>query len=354
MWSYEILKGNRQAWARINSTLGESNKKSIAWNRILKYAIFGLIPLVVILPYVFYNAGYDQGTGIAPCSNINNSQFVKSMPLEGRNTYGVAVDVDRHLAYVLNRDKTISILSTCKDDVQTPMKLSAKALVVNLHETVRNNFDFVDFFTGKLGIDDLLLFKIRLSKFLNGTMYETKLYLLNDAANIVSVKINEDPDDKGTPIIDLGNDKNHSLIAMQFDKTNQMLYVLDRISATIYVVNTENDTPLSNIKLSLPFINNSLAKPNDMVLDPANHILYVKYDALNNITAINVAESNQSQQQVNIKLVYKIPNDKAIPKNVDSFIPGAMSVDQYGVLYFTVGENKNIRVKNVYSSQNGI
>ena len=141
---------------------------------------------------------------------------------------------------------------------------------------------------------------------------------------------------------------------MQFDKTNQRLYVLDR-NSTIYVVNTENDAQLSpNIKLSLPLTNNSLAKPNDMVLDLTNKILYVKYDALNIITAINVAPSNPSPQQVNIKLAYKIPNDKTHAKNVDSYFPGALSIGQHGVVYFTVGENKDIRADNVYRDVNGI
>ena len=70
-----------------------------------------------------------------------------------------------------------------------------------------------------------------------------------------------------------------------------------------------------------------LPNPDEMMMDHKNHILYIKYDDSNIISAIDMLSPDLKQTKI------KLSHD-----------PGAMAVDDKGLLYFTAGNDLSTRV----------
>ena len=313
-------------------------KSTATKNRRLKHLVYALVPIAIIGPLIALYLTSNSPSPIFECPPSNtatlNHPVVKAMPLEGRKTYGMEIEDDVHRAYILNRDKTITIVDTCTDKVLNSILINASVIVPDVTHTVIRSNDPISFvssfvYNPKLSFWSLLHGNVNFKDFVRGNVSDYKIYIVNEAANELYVHrpsfSKSDP--TTTSILKVPANGDNRFIGIQIDKKLHKLFVADR-NSSVYVIDTDKDN-------ELPQKVNVLPKPNDIAVDPKKHILYVKYDDSKTISAINVNDSDLDNSQVVITLKY---------------FPGAMAIDEHGALHFTVGSNLVDRAQ----TENGI
>ena len=110
-----------------------TNKSMAAKNRKLKILLFTLVPLIAILfPFV---ALYYASNPLSPqpckdsITHVLNQSIIKSMPLEGKKTDGVEIDIPGNRVFVVNRDKSISMIDICHDKPSGTIPINASLIV---------------------------------------------------------------------------------------------------------------------------------------------------------------------------------------------------------------------------------
>ena len=170
-----------------------TNKSMAAKNRKLKILLFTNY-YHLLQYYSHFVALYYASNPLSPqpckdsITHVLNQPIIKSMPLEGKKTDGVEIDIPGNRVFVVNRDKSISMIDICHDKPSGTIPINASLIVPEAyhldHREIGNPRNLFSLITDKnLGVMNWISGDIDFRNWVDGKVYRFKIYYVNGAGN---------------------------------------------------------------------------------------------------------------------------------------------------------------------------
>ena len=154
------------------------------------------------------------------------------MPLEGKKTDGVEIDIPGNRVFVVNRDKSISMIDICHDKPSGTIPINASLIVPEAyrlnHREIGNPRNLFSLITDKnLGVMNWISGDIDFRNWVDGKVYRFKIYYVNGAGNqLYSLIFNPKKNIEPTPLLNFSKSGHNGLIGLKMDNITKKLFVL--------------------------------------------------------------------------------------------------------------------------------